>query len=246
MTKDKNYDELITHLKTELYQRQRKNSSYSLRSFARDLGVSKTTISSILNQTRTPSRSTLIRIIDSLPHLAEHIEKHLTNFHIMRRISPFSFDPISDWYYLAIFHLADFPDNQASPKWISQKLNISLDLARQSLRKLIELNYIQVSLEDQMIRTSKPIKITAPLGSDGVKKHHKQKLTQAMKAIDTLSPTQREYVSLTIPTDSKQLKEMKEMISDFIGELQVRFGNETPNEIYNISVQLFPLRGSYV
>src|SRR5690242_18073900 len=55
-----------THLLGELTHRKNRNPSYSLRAFARDLGVGVTTLSDYLAQKRSFSKKNLKKIIDNL------------------------------------------------------------------------------------------------------------------------------------------------------------------------------------
>jgi uncharacterized protein (TIGR02147 family) len=77
--------------------------------------------------------------------------------------------------------------------------------------------------------------------SASVRRYHKQVLQVATEKIDAVDVSLREYVTMTIPLNSKKLKAAKTMIRKFKEEFCEELSGSHPNEVYTISIQFFPL-----
>lgn len=236
---------VVAELKKEFATRKKKNSFYSIRSFARDLKISKTTLSAIIAENRSPSKSTITKILDILPMIAP-LDTTFDELQGLRRMSGKDFKRISSWYYLAIFHLSELDDNEASAQWISQKIKISEELSSKALRILIRHNYLKI-INGKMIRTSRPLYVTSENSQDSVHEHHTQKLNLASEAIKFVTEEEKKFISMTIPVNIEDISILKEMINVFAQNIQtsLKLSDKNPTELFNLSIQLFPLRGSY-
>src|ERR1700733_11819237 len=98
-------------LVAELISRQRRNPAYSLRSFARDLGISPAALSQVLNSKRNFSRTNLTKVIEKLglsPSEKNRAFQELSSGAADLADDQFMtlhddvFRFMSDWYYFAI------------------------------------------------------------------------------------------------------------------------------------------------
>ncbi len=113
---------LRIHLQNELISRCRINNQYSLRSFAKFLGIEPSALSQILRGKRTLTRKMAIRLSNKLdinPAKLGQFKEIKDN----NQQGPFSeltadlFQVISDWYYFAILELMQTENFQNDPKW---------------------------------------------------------------------------------------------------------------------------------
>ena len=65
-----NFHDYTLLLKDELQKRKEKNRSYSLRAFARDLGIGATSLSDLFNGKRKLSPKNVTKVMDKLLKLA--------------------------------------------------------------------------------------------------------------------------------------------------------------------------------
>ena len=140
------------HLVDELIARQKRNPAYSLRSFARDLRVSPTALSDVLNATRNFSRANLVKIADRLAFSPSQIERGLREIEGAATISDEKFTLLGDdvfrylsnWYYFAILSLAEAKPISANPKWLGAKFGITTLEARDAVDRLVRLGLVQI------------------------------------------------------------------------------------------------------
>ena len=99
-------------LADELVERKQRNQAYSLRAFARDLGVSASCLSDVLHEKRQLSKKHTHSIAKKLclsPNearaLREKKEKILSSPHYLT-LEEDVFHLVADWYYFAILNLA--------------------------------------------------------------------------------------------------------------------------------------------
>jgi uncharacterized protein (TIGR02147 family) len=138
-------------LSNELMSRKSKNSSYSGRSFARDLGISQSFLTLVLNKKRKLGNDRALLICEKLKlkpsqkklfvklvrlelardlncqkilqmEISELLKKHPT----FALLSEDTFTIVADWYYFAILELTSLKTFISHPKWISKKLNVAL------------------------------------------------------------------------------------------------------------------------
>lgn len=120
-------------LLTELAKRQTRNPSYSLRAFARDLNVGATTLSDVLADKRSLSKTNLQKVMDRLSISPMDQEKLWADYKSLAQrpeiddrtyLDESIFRLIADWHYIAILNLAKIKDNHSNPQWIAERLGI--------------------------------------------------------------------------------------------------------------------------
>ena len=172
-------------LKETLVERQKVNASYSLRAFAKSIGLSNSQLSRILNEKQGLS-------IEKAKHVAEKIgfnKKEEQVFCLMvqatdarskkqrdiainelKSLNAKSFDSTSkeltlqdyeilrEWYNIAILELIETDNFLSDPVWIAKQLGITHLLAKESLKKLLKLGVIEEN-NGQYQKTQKILKI---------------------------------------------------------------------------------------
>lgn len=142
------YSTLMSALIDEFKKRKTKNEKYSLRALARDLGVSKTTLSEVLRGQREISPDVALKITRHLEGDFEGLG--LENVQSTKRRSPHisvltpeEFEEISDWYNFAILSLVENSKFEATVSSLSQSLELSEELVKNSIEKLESLKLIR-------------------------------------------------------------------------------------------------------
>ncbi len=237
-----------------LNERRSRNSLYSLRAFARDLGVSPTALSDGLAGKRRFSSRNAQRIAAELGlapvarerfvaeaqgrELAPAVEADAQT----RTLREDEFRLISDWYYFAILNLAKLPSNQADPGWLARRLGISVFQAREAVRRLRRLGYVEVE-GPRLRRTTLPLRTSTDVPSSALRKHHLQNLGRAERALESLPVELREISSMTFAGSTARLAEAKRRIASFRRQLARLMESDEPDEVYTVAVQLFPALG---
>lgn len=239
-----------TLLRAELLRRCEKNPKYSLRAFARSLGMSHSVLSLVLSGKRSLSRKATQEIAERLawnPKVRAQIAKARAFDATFdraaraagRQMTPEEFDPISDWYYDAILCLLNTPAAKFESAWISARLGIPVEDARTAIARLKELGL--VSYKDKRWRPV-PITPTGTHTTTSIKKYHRQYLTRALESLEKLPFDTRSFASIMIATNPDFFPYARRRIEKFCRELSEELESMgTPTEVYKLMIQFFPL-----
>jgi uncharacterized protein (TIGR02147 family) len=233
----------------ELIGRQRRNAAYSLRSFARDLGISSTALSEVLNAKRNLSKANLLKVADRLSFSPSETTSALGE---LKGISAAVADDqfvlleddvfrcMSEWYYFAILSLAETGKAKADAGWIAEKLGITAAEAKDALERLKRLKMIQIRngkihYDGTPLRTSGDV----PSAACRALQHHHLRLAGA--ALEREPVQLRDMTSMTMVTKPERIAKAKEMIKSFRRKLCRYLEEEGGEEVYVVAVQLFPV-----
>ena len=116
-------------IQQEFVKRCRNNESYSLRAFARSLGVDQSLLSKILRGKRAITQKLALTICSTLGIESEKVKQVFNeeqgselNY---KMIAEDIFAMISDWYHYAILELIKIKDFSSNVKWIANTLSIT-------------------------------------------------------------------------------------------------------------------------
>ncbi len=237
-------------LQRELVERCRRNPKYSLRAFAKSLGIVPSALSDMLNGKRTITPASIQRLGLALGlNLSE-----VRSFTEGRKAKPSqdfqqltldTFAIISDWYHYAILELMKVKGFKSDLNWIARALGISKSEVNAAFERLCRVGLIAVDKRGRWRDTSGGFStniIDSNITSAGNKKLQRQFLEMSIKALEHLPPQVRNHTSMTMPINPKKLPEAIARIKDFRRELCEFLENEKDlKEVYNLSISLYPL-----
>jgi DNA-binding MarR family transcriptional regulator len=234
----------------ELERRRTRNSAYSLRAFARDLKLGVTTLSDVLADKRSLSKSNLQKVLDRLavsPLERETLWSH-HRVQASRAVEPDertvldedTFRLIADWQYLAILNLAKLPQNQARPEWIAERLGLKVDEASEALERLLRLQLVKKT-RGRLERTSRPLTTSKDIPSAAIRKHHSQNLVLADASLHRDPVHLREFASATLAVNLENLPLAKDILHKARKKIGALLETGPVTEVYTFSFQLFPL-----
>lgn len=238
----------IQNLLTEELERARlKNPSYSLRSFARRLGMNSGAISGILAGKRRISRKMAVRVCEKLMFSSEEISKLIsdsreTSGPLSYKILPTDqFRLISDWYHFAILSLVKTKNFQTDEEWIASRLMITKSEVRAAVERLVRLGLLKKNQSGKWVRTVSHISSTDGVSSTAVRRAHANDLDLARRSLDEDSMERRDFTALTLAMDPRKMLEVRKRIRAFQDELS-RFVEMGPtSEVYKLTMQFFPI-----
>jgi transcriptional regulator with XRE-family HTH domain len=242
-------------LRSELTNRAKNNPNYSLRSFARYLGISASGLSSVMSG-KAPVSLRIIQKVSkklSLPAsaaqqfqmdlLSEKIKGDfaLKNFEI---IEPERFALIKDWYHYAILNLIRTKGFKSQLSWIAKRLGITLGQTQSAVERLKAAELLNTE-NDQWTELSN--KFTSHTNnkhfSEAKKENQIQLFTLALESISEISFEERNHTGTTIAINKKDLPRAKEFITKFRTEFMNQFDQtENADEVYHLGVALFPIK----
>lgn len=246
----------------EFRTRRSRNPHYSLRAFARDLGMPASKLSQNLRglcgisvakaqgiaeklQMRPEDRKLFLALVES-QHARSRVAREqaaslLEGFRRERgdELQIEQFAKIRDWYHLAILELTLLKDFKPEMDWIAKRLGLPADICQQAVSTLEELGLLRIN-EGQWSKQSE-FEIPTSLSARSVREHHKQLLTKAIVGLDQEPIENRSYESTTLAIDSSRLDDFKNLLLEFQRRV-VRLAQPGDKDaIYVLSMQLFPL-----
>lgn len=253
---------LIKHFEA----RKIRNPSYSLRSYARDLGWSPSRLSDSINGKGGLSEKKAELIVKklALPKLeqnlfvamvaAEHARSAVSRKQAKQKaekirihsgfqqVSDDAFKVIQDWYHLAIVELLKVKGFRSDPEWISQRLDVSKSTISHALKRLLQSGLLEMKGE-KLISPKNRNEVGTGISSDAIKTFHIQILNKAIDAVYGQPRESRDLGASLVAVDKKDLPEISKRMSDFRRELCKEFGASSKQKeiLYCISMQCFAL-----
>lgn len=239
-------------LSEELLRLQTKNPSYSLRRFARRLGIIPSALSGILNGRRTITSKMAQKIIVGLGLPSEDFHglvkvsdtrkkragKSVTHY---STLDMDQFHLMSDWYYFAIYSLIEIERFEENAEWIGKELGISPQKAQLALKRLEKLGVIGRDENDRLIPKQINVKTTTDISNLAIRRGHYQNLDRARESLDHDPVELRDFSDITMTADPALLGEAKTLIRNFRRDLAALLEAGSKKEVYRMCIQLFPL-----
>jgi len=248
------------YLAEEFNRRQQRNKHYSLRAFARDIGVSPPFLSQFLSGKRGLSLEKAKVILEKIEwgdekkdffyslietslikklNITTWVQEGLESKFEVLKLKESEFRLIANWYYYAILELTSVKGFKSNAQWISDKLKISLSETTEALDKLQKLNLLEYK-RGRYVRKIKNYQIK-DIPSLAIREHHHQSLDLAHKAIDEQPLEKREFGSSTIAINHSDLPAIKEKIKKFREKIIKEYSATHGDAVYKLSTQLFEL-----
>lgn len=241
-------------LRTELTKRAKNNPNYSLRSFARYLGISASGLSSVMSG-KAPVSSRIIQKVSKKlnvpPKAAQQFQMDLLNEKIQggfvlknfEIIEPERFALIKEWYHYAILNLLRTKGFKPQFSWIAKRLGITLGQAQSAVERLKTAELLNTENDSWTELSNKFTSHTNNKQfSEAKRENQVQLFTLALEAIEDVSFEERNHTGTTIALNKKDLPRAKEFITKFRTEFMNQFDQtENADEVYHLSVALFPL-----
>ena len=239
-------------LQNEFERRLKRNPRYSLRAFARSLGVSHSLISLVLNGKRRLSRKTLARITENFGLGREELarlqpllgngfgpgEKATDEY---QQISLDTFALLSDWHHYAILSLLELPHARLDPRWIARRLRISELTAKLAIERLKRLELI-AQRGGRWRQCSRPLKVENTVSTAATRNHQRQILRKAEDSLESDPFEMRDFSSITFAMDAKDIPYARKRIQQFRRKLVAELeSNPGPNTVYHLAVQIYPV-----
>ena len=257
-TKPESFKDYRKWLKKELLQRQRTNPSYSLRAFAQFLGVHPGSLSNVLNGQRHLTKKMAEKISKKLglspqkkAELDFALDVHRNGLNELAQ-TPIEFadkilidesyhNVIAQWEHYALLSLIKTDDFKSDISWISRRLRVAPLQAENTIENLKNCGLIEINEDGKISRTHGRLDTSRDIRSVALQKSHEEILQIAQKKLTEIEPEDRGYFSENIAVNMEKLDEAKSLIREFKQKLATLLEEGPKTEVYNLSVQLFPL-----
>jgi uncharacterized protein (TIGR02147 family) len=232
-------------LMIEYMNAKAKNPHFSMRAFAKKIGVPQSAVSEILSGKRHVTHKMATKIMSGLsvsPNRMQEILEDSGNERGFKSLDMAVYDVISDWYYFAILSLMETKGFHSSPIWIAQRLKLPLKTVHDALKKLLALDLIAIDPKTKKISlTNEQFEAVSPVATAALKKANKQNLELAFEKLENTRFDERDFTAITLCFDPERMEEAKKLIREFRRKFCKIMESREKKEVYKMCVQLFPL-----
>ena len=253
-------------LKVECAKRTRRNPSYSMRAFARDIGFSPSRLSEVMNKGQGISRSSVRSICRALaigPRLTEYLcdladvqfgrveaARDLAAERIARGLAEPNvyefksqeFQVIANWYHLAILSLVETLDFRPDPAWIAARLRIDMRVAHDAAQRLERLGLLEMKDDGTWLVVRNHTMVHDQTAPEAMREFHAQILAKAAEAITSV-PREQRFLQATIAAVPAQgMEELIEAMRHFqtkVSQINSKYADKS--DVIVFSMQAFPL-----
>jgi uncharacterized protein (TIGR02147 family) len=242
----------------ELKNRIEKNSNYSLRAFARDIDLSASYLSQLINGQKclSPRKATAVlkklkwpyekekRFLSSVlyehsdavedetgPKLTSTDSQQYTNMNLD------VFELISRWHFGALLELISLPNSEHSLEWLSDKLDIPLSVADEAVETLIRLGFLK-KVATGYKRLTPHLQIEN-IPSSAIRSFHQESLERAKAAVELQPVSDRFFSSVMIPFKKGRISLVGEQIQKFRDSLNKQESNQAGDSVYQLCISFF-------
>lgn len=256
-------------LSTIFDRRRNKNTSYSLRAFARDIQLSPSRLSEVLNGAKGLNADTAHLIathlklkpqekkffLDTILAYAsrnkqvrelakERIEK-LRRSKLLLELQVDQFKIIADWYHPAILELTQLSTFENNYHWIANKLGLTYAQTKTAVERLKKVGLIQI-LADGQWQVNPDAYQTFSKSSSAVKQFHTEVLEKSLHSVKNDLPNDREMQAMILAIPKSELSNFSAKMRDFLRECWEDINGIPKDELYSFSIQLTPIQNTKV
>jgi len=239
-----------TYLQEELVLRCKRNPAYSLRSFARALGVSPSFLSKVLNghrritdkifQQMTANLNLEPATVSAFGAEASSSDSKMT----FQNLQLEYFKIISDWYHYALIELTHVEGFKSTPEWIASKLGITVNQAKAAVERLLHLELLEMH-KGKLRPTSGGNTTTKNEFTDlAFKKMQDDLLKKAIESLWNEDLEKRDHTSICMAIDPQDIPEVKKRLTTARREIcryLERPQRRKATQVYNLSLSFFAL-----
>ena len=243
-------------LRDSLLSRQRLNPNYSIRAYARDLGLNSSSLSQILNGKRTipQKRSKLIAKKLNLDEKSttlfiESVNRSTTSLDDIK-IAPLDrrfmldesyFRVIAEWEHFAVLDLFDLKDFEPTPEYMCRKLRIQSERLETVLETLKACGLLRETSTGGLTRAHPDIRTTEDMRGEALNAAHLEELELAKEKLLTVDKEMRDFSSSTFAVDPEKITEAKTIIREFRQKMNALLKTGEKEDVYLLAIQFFPL-----
>lgn len=266
-----NLDEILEELdycrvlRSEYEHRRRNNPAYSLRSFARDLYLSPSRLSEVLNGKGHLSPTTLIEVGGRLGIPKNEVlalqaalayrsspedsavkvsaKNYLESYQYQKKFSQLTdetYKILADWHHFAILSAMELGTYDGSVTYLARVLALDEKMVSEALERMANQN--MVTVKDGVYAATGEIFTTSnDVGNEALRESHRQNFKLASESLDDVDVLLRDITSATIAIDIDRIPEAKKMIKEFRRSLCHFLESGKKHAVYNFNIQLHPI-----
>jgi uncharacterized protein (TIGR02147 family) len=243
-------------LQAELARRCADNPHYSLRAFAKYLGLDHATLSQLLRGKRRLTTRMIVKLGTRLGLEHEKLSAYcareenacppLTESANLCEVMQLAHDTaalISDWYHYAILELTRLKDFKPDSRWIARVLGLSADEANIAVTRLARLGLLEMVSADRWVDKSGDTTVSvADFTQVSIERLASQVRGLLLNALQTGAAEACVHRSITLALQRSRLPAVHERIARLQQELIALLQEDGPrDDVFHLEISLFPL-----
>jgi uncharacterized protein (TIGR02147 family) len=231
------------------------NPAFSLRAFAKKLGLDSGALCSFMNGKRRVSRKMAGKISDAMGFDPQERAEILSGFkENTLATQPISGEPlrylqltadqfriIAKWHHFAILSLMETKGFRSNPEWIANRLGLTKTQVQDALGRLKRLGMISVDASGKIRQGKSKYRTPDDVTNLSLRQGHAENLELGKQSLVRGSVDQRDFTAVTMAIDPNKLPDAKVLIRKFQDDLAALLESGQQTEVYKLCVQLFPL-----
>ncbi len=261
-------NEVAQLINEKFKERSQANPHYSLRSFARDLKVSPSTLSEIFNDKKGISQKLALQLSErlNLPEWEKIYFKQLvqaecsknskvkikamTEFESFKRANTYqliqnkALKALTSWVELAILELTYLHDFQPNIQWISKQLLMPKLTIETAVKRLLESELLEINTATgKWIDVSPLFTTTDGVPSEAIRNFHKSVLNLALKKLESSDLKSRTVKTVVLSVSEKNKENIKKILDEAINKIAALGDQKSQecNDVICFSGQIFSL-----
>ncbi len=260
------YKDYVEFFNDYLNEKRKNDISYSQAEFAKDLGLTPPRVSQILKNKEGISVKKAKSLIDSFDFSEKESEYffHLVSSQTAKSVEQrnLSQQYINDNYQVKISHylslenwelldmdrwdviwsMFEITNDFSDLKPIARVLKLSPHEISDALDKMVELDLIY-NENGIITRRKNHIVFGNSISSQSIRNHHKRKLIEAIKALDSQGTDIRKNESITFSLKKSQFKKLSDKVEKFVDDILNDIDENDHDDLATLTVALYsPLK----
>jgi uncharacterized protein (TIGR02147 family) len=241
-----------------------KNPRYSQAAFARDLSLSPSTLSELMNGKYGLSAERALEVGKKLKLNSAHNKHFVELFRVKfarkksqrksasesvrlrqqigeQLVTNDKFKTISEWHHLALLELTETSNFKLDKEVIGKRLGLTSAEVTDSIARLERLGLVKIK-NRKLKPTGLFTTVDSELGSAAISKYQTDLMQKGLLAMDAQSREERDVSSVVFAFAKEDMLAAKSEIQEFRRNFALRFSkNIKKEEVYCLSMQMFAL-----
>lgn len=245
----------LAKMREGLSLKQRNNPHYSLRAYARDIGIHPATLSQIINGKRalpakdsekvieklnlTPREKSLF--LDSLLKGKSYNEIEISEEDNRLLLDESYYKIIAEWEHFAVLELFQIEDFQRTKEDVAKRLDLTANRTEVVITNLMTGKLIEIDEDGKLVKIHEDVKTTDDITNQALVDSHKESMQMGIKKIDDISVDLRDFSSWTLAIDMNKYQDAKALIKEFRKKMAALLKEGDKKEVYQLAIQFYPL-----
>lgn len=246
----------LVKIKEALSIKQRNNPYYSLRAFARDIGIHPATLSQIINGKRNLPKRDCEKVLSKLnlgpKEQSLFVESLRNKKNTQDRsdedhrylLDESHYKIISEWEHFAVLELFNIRQFKRTNEDIAKRLNLLINRVEVVTTNLLMASLISKDKDGFFYKIHHDVKTSDNLKSQALKDSHKETMQMGIQKIEDIDLEKRDFSSITIAIDPTKIEDAKILIKEFRKKINSLSQEGNVSEVYQLAIQFYPLTHS--